>query len=231
VWGLRDSCEKCGELDHAIHRAAFPIWLRALHSFAANQESFSLVVAGGWAVFKDEFRKDDDGQLELRKYLSLWLDWCRGMYDANSYGQLHALILACCGEVSHVAHPATWNWIGNRLQNAPNRRAVAIDACLGTRHNANENPVMAERPKDDSLWEWRIRAKHHITTAHDGREWVHPEYPRFYLQHFKDTDSWAVIDTSTDLAVTERFKDRIEAAASFLNQGGSRVVWQGQGIP
>ena len=63
-----------GPLDESSS-AAFRIWLKLVHYLSGKEQEFKLVVAGGWAVFQNEFEGKRDGSLDLKEYLALWIDW------------------------------------------------------------------------------------------------------------------------------------------------------------
>lgn len=51
----------------------------------------------------------------------------------------------------------------------------------------------------------------------EGREWVHPAPPRYYLSQ-STAGTWAVVDRSIDLPVTRDYKTKIAAIRVFLRQ-------------
>lgn len=107
IWGIRqDGQAKSGCL-YDIHRLAFPIWLELLHFLSKGSQKFRLVVAGGWAVFKDEFKSN--GSLDLENYLDLWIKWtCKK--SPQEQKKLKIMAQECQGTAYHVTHPATWKW-------------------------------------------------------------------------------------------------------------------------
>lgn len=105
VWGLRPTSKKCGYLGDRIHKAAFGVWreLVIAHARQCGQD-FILIVAGGWAVFKSEFKDSEDGTLPLEKYLKLWSEWVASSDKADRLEPVP-------GRVIHCPHPATWGYI------------------------------------------------------------------------------------------------------------------------
>ena len=51
----------------------------------------------------------------------------------------------------------------------------------------------------------------------EGREWVHPAPPRYYLSK-SDAGTWAVVDRSIDLPITRDYRTKRAAIRAFLRQ-------------
>jgi len=51
-----------------------------------------------------------------------------------------------------------------------------------------------------------------------GREWIHPVPPRFYLHQDKETKMWCVIDRTWDLGITKEYKRKHDCIRGFRSR-------------
>ena len=51
----------------------------------------------------------------------------------------------------------------------------------------------------------------------DGREWIHPQLPRFYLWQEMHSKKWGVVDRTTDFYVTKLYKRKRDAIRGFYS--------------
>lgn len=51
----------------------------------------------------------------------------------------------------------------------------------------------------------------------EGREWIHPAPPRYYLSQ-SGTHTWAVVDRSSDLPITPDYRTKTAAIRAFFRR-------------
>ena len=56
------------------------------------------------------------------------------------------------------------------------------------------------------------------TDEFEGREWIHPNPPRYYLHQRPEDGFWCIIDRTLDLSVSRPVKTKNRAIRLFLKQ-------------
>ena len=57
----------------------------------------------------------------------------------------------------------------------------------------------------------------------DGREWIHPQPPRYYLKQDKETKKWCVVDRASDFSVTKQYSRRRDCIRGFYIRMGDQL--------